>query len=344
MHQTNNNILVLGYFGYRTNRLDGQIVKTRNVYRLLQENAFGNLDYFDTEEFRYNIFSVFAMFWKVCRSNKLVYLPAHNNLKYIFPFIYVLSVVCRFEILYLIVGGWLKEYLSNKPMHRNMLKRVKGLFTETHLLKQELEESYQYKNVSIFFNFRFIDFSPERHIYQKGLKLVFFARINQMKGLDVIFLMAEYIKKNYNDITIDFYGHIYEPDKDYFYSHIDKYSFIQYKGVLETQDIHKTLEQYDVLLLPTHYFTEGLPGSILDAYIAGIPVIVTKWKYATEFVEDQKTGYIIPFEDGLEDLYNDVDLLYNNNKLLDEMKANAFNKRTEFSSDSAWSILKPYFL
>lgn len=344
MHQTNNNILVLGYFGYRTDQRDGQTVKTRDLYLLLEKQKIGSIDYFDTQEFQFEKFSILTMINKLKSCNTLVYLPAHNNLKYIFPIIFLLSVFYRFDILYFIVGGWLNEYLKNKPMLRYMLKRIKRVFSETLLLKQELELTYKFKNVTRFPNFRFIDFVPEKRISQNGLKLVFFARINQMKGLDVIFLLAEYINKKYSDIIIDFYGYINEPDKDYFKSHVEKYSFIEYKGILEFEEIHRTLEKYDALLLPTHFFTEGLPGSIIDAYIAGIPVIVTKWKYATEFVEDQKTGYIIPFEDGLEDLYNEVDLLYNNNKMLDEMKANAFNKRTEFSSDSAWSILKPYFL
>lgn len=30
-------VLVLGYFGYMTNQLDGQTVKTRDVYRLAKE-------------------------------------------------------------------------------------------------------------------------------------------------------------------------------------------------------------------------------------------------------------------------------------------------------------------
>lgn len=30
-------ILVLGYFGYQTNQLDGQTVKTRDLYRLAKE-------------------------------------------------------------------------------------------------------------------------------------------------------------------------------------------------------------------------------------------------------------------------------------------------------------------
>ena len=44
-------ILVLGYFGYLTNQLDGQTVKTRDVYRLVKEQSKDySVDYFDTQD------------------------------------------------------------------------------------------------------------------------------------------------------------------------------------------------------------------------------------------------------------------------------------------------------
>jgi glycosyltransferase involved in cell wall biosynthesis len=96
-----------------------------------------------------------------------------------------------------------------------------------------------------------------------------------MKGLDWIFSLAEYIKSHRleDKITLTFYGPIHEEDRDYFEAELRKYSFAEYKGVLQPSEIHQTLNDYDVMLLPTHYYTEGLPGSIIDAYISGIPVM-----------------------------------------------------------------------
>ena len=44
-------ILVLGYFGFSTDKFDGQRSKTREVYRLFQEQVDGEVSYFDTECF-----------------------------------------------------------------------------------------------------------------------------------------------------------------------------------------------------------------------------------------------------------------------------------------------------
>lgn len=90
------------------------------------------------------------MFWNVICCKKLIYLPAHNNLKIFFPIIFILSRLFRVEIYYLVVGGWLREFLKNLPIHRYMLKRIRGIYAETKRLKKELEEYYDFKNVSIF--------------------------------------------------------------------------------------------------------------------------------------------------------------------------------------------------
>lgn len=337
--------LVLGYFGYRTNQLDGQTVKTRDLFRLLEENiGKEKVDYFDTQDFRYGISNIFVMFKKIIMCRYLFYLPAHNNLKYIFPVIFVFSKIFRFKIFYFIIGGWLVEYLSTKPLHRWMLKRTTGIFSETKLMEESLEEKYEFRNVSVFPNFRFTSFVPTAHHEMGKLKLVFLARINKMKGLDVIFSLASCIQnKGLQDrISIDFFGPVYDKDRMYFFEELRKYSFLSYKGELQPSDINITIEKYDVMLLPTHYFTEGLPGSVLDAYMSGIPIIVSKWKHAEEFVVNGKTGFIIPFENGIQELENIIDLLYNNPDLLSKMKNNAYKESNKYSSRYAWDVIKDY--
>lgn len=334
-------VLVLGYFGYNTNQLDGQTVKTRDVYRLVEEQTNGDVDYYDTEDFQYRKLTIFKMFWKLIRCRTLFYLPAHNNLKYIFPIIFVLSSIFRVRIHYFVVGGWLREFLMSLPIHRWMLSRIEGIHVETKRLKNELEEYFHYDNVDIFPNFRFFEFNPKRYASEK-LRVVFMARVNKMKGLDWIFELAEAIEEQHlqDRISITFYGPILEDDKSYFEENVSRFSFMGYKGILEPKDIHETLSNYDVMLLPTHYYTEGLPGSVVDAYISGIPVIVTEWKHSQEFVEDGKSGFIVPFDNGQKELINKVFLLEKDRNLLQQMQANALHKRMEFAPPSLEKMLR----
>ena len=332
--------LVLGYFGYKTNQLDGQTVKTRDLYKLIRQKTT-DVSYYDTQEFKFNKFSIIKMFWQVIKCGTLIYLPAHNNLKYIFPIVYILSVVFRFDIHYYVVGGWLREFLANLPLHRYMLKHISGIHTETQRLKSELETYYNFTNVGVFPNFRFFDFQPSRSSCDK-LRLVFMARVNKMKGLDWIFNLAEYITCNQleDKITLSFWGPIHEEDREYFETELSKYAFAEYKGVLQPSEIHHTLNDYDVMLLPTHYYTEGLPGSIIDAYISGIPVFVTDWKHSRAFVDDGICGYIIPFEIGEGTLIDCVIRLMNNRDTLRELQNGALAKRQAFLPPTIDFILK----
>lgn len=337
--------LVLGYFGYHTNQLDGQTVKTRDLYKLMENKLDENeVDYFDTQDFQYEKLSVFMLLKKLIGCKYLFYLPAHNNLKYIFPVIFVISKICGFKILYFIIGGWLVEYLETKPLHRWMLKRICGIFTETMLMRSALHENYGFDNVTLFPNFRFTSFIPKEHHEDGKLRLVFLARINKMKGLDVVFSLASYLKDKRleRNVSIDFYGPIYQPDKDYFFGELKKYDFLAYKGELQPDRIDETIEKYDVMLLPTHYYTEGLPGSVVDAYMSGIPIIVSKWKHAEEFVKDGETGFIVPFENGEEVLCEKVEMLLQNPILLSKMKRMAYQESFRYTSASAWEIIKRY--
>ena len=44
------------------------------------------------------------------------------------------------------------------------------------------------------------------------------------------------------------------------------------------------------MLFPTHFYTEGIPGSIIDAYAAGIPVISAKWESFDDVISEGHTG------------------------------------------------------
>lgn len=333
-------VLVVGYFGYQTKKLNGQTVKTVSLYRLLS-SYITDLKFYDTQEFQVNKKSIFSMLKEVFRCKTLVYLPAHNNLKWIFPVIFIISSITGMRIHYFVIGGWLKEFLSDKPIHRWMLSKISGIHPETQFMKKELEEQYNYKNISLFPNFRFFDKRKSDFTKEETLRLVFMARINRMKGLDMIFELGNFIRDNNLDekISIDFYGPVFQEDKDYFERNLSCYSFMRYAGLLQPEDIHYTLEKYDAMLFPTHYYTEGLPGSIVDAYISGVPVVATCWKHASEFIEDSITGIIIPFEDGQKEFDNAIIFLMSNRDKLLQMKMNARCKSLDFSAEYALSRL-----
>lgn len=340
-------ILVLGYFGFVDNELDGQILKTRNIYELLllKIGSTADIDRFDTQRFKYSKLSFFKMLLKIFRCQVLVYLPAHNNLKYLFPIIYVLCWLKRSEILYFVVGGWLVQYLKSKKLHVALLSNIRAILTESTDLSNALTAEFRLKNVVTFPNFRIHSFTPTFVQNINQFRIVYMARINRMKGIDYVFSLADYLatrSDHKKPVIIDFYGPVEEEDEVYFFNQLNKYQNVTYRGVLQPENIYETLNGYDLMVFPTRYFTEGFPGTVLDAFISGLPIVATHWKHATNFIIPGKTGFIVPFENSEKAFIEAVITIYHDSELLMRMKQNAYEQSLNYSSDNAWEILKKF--
>jgi glycosyltransferase involved in cell wall biosynthesis len=341
-------VTVIGYFGYLTNQLDGQTVRTRTVYQLLEKHReeLGELCYFDNQLLRSSGFSVIRLLRLIWNSETLVYLPAHNNLKYIFPVIFLLSKIRGVTIVYVVIGGWLDAYLKHKKLHIFMLSRIKALFLQSERLRSNLIAEYNFTNTQILCNFRIHSFVPDFSLNNNGFRIVFMARICRSKGIEDMFRLADFIKNKYpsdNLISIDFYGPVAREDEEYFMREITNSDICNYNGILEPDEIYKMLSTYDVLVLPTKYPGEGFPGTILDAYISGLPVIVTNWMYISEFVEDGKTGFLYDPED-VKQLFSRIELLIQDKKRLLAMKSLAYLAGKQYNADVAWKSIKDYLI
>lgn len=334
-------IHVFGYFGFVTNQLDGQTVKTRSICNLLIQKADANITFSDSQSFRYSLKSIIKFFKEISRCDTLIWLPAHNNLKYLFPLIWFWSKICRFDIIYIVIGGWLSSFFENLSFHRSKLKKIKGILLENHLAKQELHDKFGFTNLNIIPNFRATNPKPEISVDSTKLRIVFMARINKMKGLDSIANIAP--RLNPNNTIIDFYGPIHDADKEYFMTELcQRYPFIEYRGVLQPDKIYTTLSEYDVMLFPTHYYTEGFPGSIMDAYRSAVPVIATNWKHANEFIVNEKTGFIVNFDTPEDEMVTAIEMLFHDRERLRKMKDYAYEESLRYTPETAWQILRKY--
>ncbi|MFW5891294.1 MAG: glycosyltransferase [bacterium] len=344
---SNKKILILGYFGYEENQLDGQTIKTRNIYNLFslkQQQEKFYLSSFDTQSFQKNKLNIFKMFSAIIKSNTLIYIAAHNNLKYLFPIIFVTSRLFHVKIHYMVVGGWLADFIKTKQLHIRFLNKIEGIYPETKDLYHRLKNEYDFQNIYQLHNFRIINKNKISKTLKKTdknhIKLVFMARVQPMKGVEVLFSLAEKLKyEKIKNVTIDIYGPILNEYNQIFKQKLKKHKIIDYKGILLPDDIHYTLKNYDLMLFPTQFYTEGFPGSILDAYISGIPVIATSWKYANEFIENYVSGIIVEFNNPNAFIKETIQILKNPNEI-DRMKKCAIKQYEKYNFEKAWMILK----
>lgn len=335
-------ILVVGSFGFGEGKPSGQRVKSQNVYRLLKEMdpSVSMKEVLGIAKKPWRLFKLLISVWN---SDVVFCMPAQRNLVTVFPLICKIAKMRHVQVHYVVVGGWLADYIKGRKRIIKMLSSIAGIHCQTQELSDTLREQYHFTNSDVFPNFRITDFKSTTHHTPGTLKLVFMARINKLKGLDTIFALGEKIQeRGLKNISIDFYGPIYDEDRQYFEENVQKYNFMKYVKALDPSEIYSTLEKYDVMLLPTHYYTEGFPGSVLDAYISGIPVIVTKWQYAMEFVDQGKSGIIVSFDDDGTELFKQICRLEQDEALLSSLKQGASMKRREYSPEVAKKKLEVY--
>ena len=98
------------------------------------------------------------------------------------------------------------------------------------------------------------------------------------------------------------------------------------------------LKDYYRLLFPTKYFTEGFPGTILDGYLSGVPVLASKWESWQDIIEDKRTGYVYEFDDD-HDFFTKLDFLIQNPDTVLLMKKNCLKEAQKYSPDRAVKVL-----
>lgn len=74
------------------------------------------------------------------------------------------------------------------------------------------------------------------------------------------------------------------------------HSYVKYGGLVPFENSVEALKDYFALLFPTHFFTEGIPGTIIDTYAAGVPVISAMWESFLDIIENNVTSIGYKFE------------------------------------------------
>lgn len=90
-------------------------------------------------------------------------------------------------------------------------------------------------------------------------------------------------------INLTFYGPIQEDYKKNFLSQVEMLNNVKYGGFLDLRDEknYDILSEYDIMLFPTFWEGEGFPGILIDALIAGIPVIASDWNLNKYIIQDK---------------------------------------------------------
>lgn len=201
------------------------------------------------------------------------------------------------------LGGNMHLYLRDNPKGVAAMKRSEAVLAEGKQMKKDME-AMGISPVYYMPNFKNIVALPEkkRKTGEGRMRFLFFSRINPAKGCDLIFEAIEVLLSRGlgERFEVGFYGMMLEDYREEFEGKIKRYGInASYHGVLDGTDTrsHEMLASYDAFLFPTYWNDEGFPAAIVDAFIAGLPVIASDWNCNGELIRDGENGFLIPPKD-----------------------------------------------
>lgn len=327
---------IIGAFDFISFATGGQPVKTRETfYALSSHYGKERVKYIETLDWRKNPIKLIRDILHFGKHSEYVLMmPARNGMK-VFSFILVAMTKLRnVKLIYSVIGGWLYQVIKDDKLLIHNLKQFDSIWVETSLMKSDLE-SLGFRNVKKVNNFKKLEvLSDSELVYSTStpLRLVMFSRIMKEKGVEDAITAIQEINNQlgHGAFTIDLYGPIDDSFKKSFENIcISNPQVIKYCGVVPPNDSVKYLKDYYALLFPTHFFTEGIPGTIIDAYAAGVPVIAAQWQHVNDVVTQNVTGLTYKFND-FTSLKEALMYCFNFRNEINSMKINCLNKATEY--------------
>lgn len=293
-------ILYIATTADNRNRLDGETIKCRLLRDYLNDIEKIQVISIDTDNWKKHIFKlVVSILFYFFQCDEIIVSSADKGAHIVLDFFR--KIKCKKKVYYFVIGGSLFRNIKEKKWNLNTYKRLKQIYVEANTLKEDLN-NLGINNVKVLNNFR----NPKKfkNCYKKtdNVKFVYFGRVIKQKGIEEAIQLINRLNKENIKCSLDIYGQC----TDDYLKVINKQfsSAIKYHGeiVPDNQHEYEILSQYDIFIFPTEYPGECLPGALIDCYIAGLAVVASNWKYAKEYIEDDKNGVIFEYKN-YEDMY-----------------------------------------
>ena len=304
-------ILYFGSMGLKRNRLDGVTMKSRCLYWYLKKQKI-DLYGIDVDNYKKNFLSIIFNFLKYYfKCDKIIISASPKGSYYLLKTLYILK--CKKDIYYFVAGGSLANYVKLGEYNLSVYHKIKKMYVQSKKMQKDLI-NLGLKNVEFLSNFRKVEKWENKYKKEPFIKFVFYGRVIKEKGVEQAINLIN--KLNHNGIfcKLDIYGQVAE---EYLKELEKKFNKnVKYKGFIipDGKVEYEILSKYDLMLFPTEWEGEGLPGSLIDSYFAGLGIVASNWEYAHEFIENNVNGIIFDYKD-YEDMYNKTYYLIMNNKI-----------------------------
>lgn len=279
------------YIGSFPPTYGGVTIKNKNLYEAL-EGKF-DLRKIDMNQIkRGNILEMLRFAWAMVTGRQyIIGLAGQKNRRLFTKLMYQFKRKAMKRSVLMVMSGVVEDVIQAGPEFMAMYSTYRRVYLELPGMARKLA-SAGVTNAAVYPNGR-----PRPQMLEPisagcgPLRCVFFSQIEPDKGVDRILEAAELLP----EFQFDFYGRVVPAYESEFKASIFGKSNVRYHGVFtgNSDAVYKELNQYDALLLPTRCKTEGLPGILIEAKIAGIPAIVSGINHNREIVGDGVDGIVL---------------------------------------------------
>lgn len=157
------------------------------------------------------------------------------------------------------------------------------------------------------------------------VKFVFVGHVKPSKGVREIVRAARLLGER--RFSVDFYGPLLEGITA---AELNE-GQCHYQRELRPEEVISTMQNYDVLLLPTYWRGEGYPGVIIEAFGCGLAVIASDWGGIPELVSQHEGILVAPRSEA--SLAKAMATLIEADGKLDELREGSRKAAQAFSSE-----------
>lgn len=292
----NLNILFVGAVNEHSLPQGGEEYKNRVFLKYLR-NVY-NIYLIDTYNWRNKPFTFINLFFSLFnkRFDRIILSASSYSVYRLLRIIHFFPSIAR-KISYFVIGGYFPDGVIEGKYKIRSYQNLHSVVVEGNVLKEKLLELGLNSKVFVVPNFKeFLIIDHKKNQDQRCIKFVFISRIHPDKGIyEIVEASRKLLEWGFYNFDVTFYGPLELSSTDIFVTQLN--DRLMYGGYLDflnnSSSAYNILAGYDVMLFPTYWKGEGFPGVLVDAFVAGLPVIVSDWNMNDEIIQDGYNGLLV---------------------------------------------------